>query len=83
CFPAGMKRPLSPARSPEAERAAEPAGCAPEQRAKRERKQPSFTLCDVCNIQLNSAAQAQIHCNGKSHQKRLKQLNKGKVPVAQ
>ncbi|NXD17118.1 Z385B protein, partial [Nothocercus nigrocapillus] len=70
-------------RSPEAERAAEPAGCAPEQRAKRERKQPSFTLCDVCNIQLNSAAQAQIHCNGKSHQKRLKQLNKGKAPAAQ
>ncbi|KAM8795327.1 LOW QUALITY PROTEIN: zinc finger protein 385C [Eudromia elegans] len=80
---AGMKRPLSPARSPEAERAAEPAGCAPEQRAKRERKQTSFTLCDVCNIQLNSAAQAQIHCNGKSHQKRLKQLNKGKAPAAQ
>ncbi|XP_028310385.1 zinc finger protein 385C isoform X2 [Gouania willdenowi] len=48
-------------------------------RPKRERKQRSYTLCDVCNIQLNSAAQAQIHYNGKSHQKRLKQTNKGKT----
>ncbi|NXK13278.1 Z385C protein, partial [Herpetotheres cachinnans] len=55
----------------------------PEQRLKREKKHQSFTLCDVCNIQLNSAAQAQIHYNGKSHQKRLKQLNKGKMPAAQ
>ncbi|NXY75971.1 Z385C protein, partial [Glareola pratincola] len=55
----------------------------PEQRMKREKKHQSFTLCEVCNIQLNSAAQAQIHYNGKSHQKRLKQLNKGKVPAAQ
>ncbi|NXW37480.1 Z385B protein, partial [Phaetusa simplex] len=54
-----------------------------EQRMKREKKHQSFTLCEVCNIQLNSAAQAQIHYNGKSHQKRLKQLNKGKVPAAQ
>ncbi|NXK44379.1 Z385C protein, partial [Chauna torquata] len=55
----------------------------PEQRMKREKKHQSFTLCEVCNIQLNSAAQAQIHYNGKSHQKRLKQLNKGKMPVVQ
>ncbi|XP_053706796.1 zinc finger protein 385C isoform X1 [Synchiropus splendidus] len=48
-------------------------------RAKRERKQQSYTLCDVCNIQLNSAAQAQIHFNGKSHQKRLKKISSGKV----
>ncbi|XP_061557585.1 zinc finger protein 385C isoform X2 [Phycodurus eques] len=41
-------------------------------RPKRERKQRSYTMCDICNIQLNSAAQAQIHYNGKSHQKRLK-----------
>ncbi|NWY70512.1 Z385C protein, partial [Erithacus rubecula] len=54
----------------------------PEQRMKREKKHQSFTLCEVCNIQLNSAAQAQIHYNGKSHQKRLKQLNKGKMPAA-
>ncbi|XP_063314970.1 zinc finger protein 385C isoform X2 [Pelobates fuscus] len=39
---------------------------------------PSFTLCEVCNIQLNSAVQAQIHYNGKSHQKRLKQIKNGK-----
>ncbi|KAM4531828.1 zinc finger protein 385C isoform 1-T1 [Odontesthes bonariensis] len=49
-------------------------------RPKRERKQRTYTLCEVCNIQLNSAAQAQIHYNGKSHQKRLKQLNNGKMP---
>ncbi|NXN55092.1 Z385C protein, partial [Rynchops niger] len=67
-------------------RLVEAAGCPPgqpEQRMKREKKHQSFTLCEVCNIQLNSAAQAQIHYNGKSHQKRLKQLNKGKVPAAQ
>ncbi|KAK7939915.1 hypothetical protein WMY93_003241 [Mugilogobius chulae] len=44
---------------------------------KRERKNRSYTLCEVCNIQLNSAAQAQIHYNGKSHQKRLKQIPTG------
>uniref|UniRef100_A0A673BG06 Zinc finger protein 385C n=1 Tax=Sphaeramia orbicularis TaxID=375764 RepID=A0A673BG06_9TELE len=48
-------------------------------RPKRERKQRSYTLCEVCNIQLNSAAQAQIHYNGKSHQKRLKQISNGKM----
>ncbi|NWY59226.1 Z385C protein, partial [Chionis minor] len=67
-------------------RLAEAGGCPPgqpEQRMKREKKHQSFTLCEVCNIQLNSAAQAQIHYNGKSHQKRLKQLNKGKMPAAQ
>ncbi|XP_074835215.1 zinc finger protein 385C-like isoform X3 [Carettochelys insculpta] len=79
-----MKRPLSlPHLAKSRLHLAEPAGCQPEQRAKREKKQPSFTLCEVCNIQLNSAAQAQIHYNGKSHQKRLKQLNKGKVPPGQ
>ncbi|XP_066837810.1 zinc finger protein 385C isoform X1 [Anser cygnoides] len=81
---AGMKRPLSPSHSPEnGLRLVEPASGQPEQRLKREKKQQSFTLCEVCNIQLNSAAQAQIHYNGKSHQKRLKQLNKGKMPAAQ
>ncbi|XP_069565190.1 zinc finger protein 385C isoform X1 [Brachyistius frenatus] len=49
-------------------------------RPKRERKQRSYTLCEVCNIQLNSAAQAQIHYNGKSHQKRLKKNSNGKTP---
>ena len=51
-------------------------------RAKRERKTRSYTLCDVCNIQLNSPAQAQIHYSGKSHQKRLKQISNGKVPAS-
>ncbi|XP_032393846.1 zinc finger protein 385C isoform X2 [Etheostoma spectabile] len=49
-------------------------------RPKRERKHRNYTLCEVCNIQLNSAAQAQIHYNGKSHQKRLKQISNGKMP---
>ncbi|KAM6175082.1 zinc finger protein 385C isoform 8-T8 [Erethizon dorsatum] len=57
-----MKRPLSPGppgeREPPASGAAE---CPPETpKAKRERKRPSYTLCTVCNIQLNSAAQAQM-----------------------
>ncbi|XP_030321589.1 zinc finger protein 385B-like [Calypte anna] len=82
-----MKRPLSPSHHPETGvRLVEVGSCPPsqpEQRMKREKKHQSFTLCEVCNIQLNSAAQAQIHYNGKSHQKRLKQLNKGKMPAAQ
>ncbi|XP_019405959.1 PREDICTED: zinc finger protein 385C-like isoform X3 [Crocodylus porosus] len=83
----GMKRPLSPSHHPEnGIRLVETASCPPsqsEQRMKREKKHQSFTLCEVCNIQLNSAAQAQIHYNGKSHQKRLKQLNKEKGPMSQ
>lgn len=46
---------------------------------KREGKRRRYMLCEVCNIQLNSAAQAQVHYNGKSHQKRLKQISTGKV----
>ncbi|KAM8933957.1 zinc finger protein 385B isoform 1-T1 [Pelodytes ibericus] len=45
-----------------------------------EKKKILYSLCEVCNIQLNSAAQAQIHYNGKSHLKRVKQLNNGKPP---
>ncbi|XP_012512780.1 PREDICTED: zinc finger protein 385B-like, partial [Propithecus coquereli] len=48
-----------------------------DEKPEREKKHTNFTLCSVCNIQLNSAAQAQIHYNGKSHQKRLKQLSNG------
>jgi hypothetical protein len=48
-----------------------------EEKTEKEKKHSNFTLCNVCNIQLNSAAQAQIHYNGKSHQKRLKQLSNG------
>ncbi|KAM8933959.1 zinc finger protein 385B isoform 3-T3 [Pelodytes ibericus] len=44
-----------------------------------EKKKILYSLCEVCNIQLNSAAQAQIHYNGKSHLKRVKQLNNGKL----
>ncbi|XP_045692447.1 zinc finger protein 385C isoform X2 [Phyllostomus hastatus] len=81
-----MKRPLSP--SPPAEK--EPpipgvAECPPPPpeppKPKRERKRPSYTLCDVCNIQLNSAAQAQVHCEGRAHQRRLRQLSLGKAPA--
>lgn len=80
-----MKRPLSP--SPLAETEPPTSGAAenslepPEPKAKRERKRPSFTLCDVCNIQLNSAAQAQVHCGGRAHQRRLRQLSLGKPPT--
>ncbi|XP_062994061.1 zinc finger protein 385C isoform X2 [Elgaria multicarinata webbii] len=79
-----MKRPLSPSHSPRRGicgnlTESTTIGCPPEQRSKREKKRPSFTLCEVCNIQLNSAVQAQIHYNGKTHQKHLRQLNKGKV----
>ncbi|XP_016339632.1 zinc finger protein 385D-like [Sinocyclocheilus anshuiensis] len=51
-------------------------------RPKRERKHRSYTLCEVCNIQLNSAAQAQIHYNGKTHQKRLKHINNSNTGMA-
>ncbi|KAJ3601033.1 hypothetical protein NHX12_032006, partial [Muraenolepis orangiensis] len=49
-------------------------------RAKRERKQRSYTLCEVCNIQLNSPAQAHIHDHGKAHQKRLRQVSSARTP---
>uniref|UniRef100_A0AAY4EWS4 Zinc finger protein 385B n=1 Tax=Denticeps clupeoides TaxID=299321 RepID=A0AAY4EWS4_9TELE len=45
----------------------------------QEKKKLLFSLCEVCNIQLNSAAQAQVHYNGKSHLKRVKQLNHGET----
>ena len=47
-------------------------------KAKRERRQSSSsaTMCQVCNIQLNSGAQAQIHYRGKTHQRRLRRLAK-------
>lgn len=82
----GMKRPLSP--SPPAEKEPPISGaaeCPPQPpelpKPKRERKRPSYTLCDVCNIQLNSAAQAQVHCEGRAHQRRLRQLSLGKAPA--
>ncbi|XP_070418028.1 zinc finger protein 385C isoform X5 [Equus przewalskii] len=84
--PLSMKRPLSP--SPPGEKEPPVSGVAecpprpPEPpKPKRERKRPSYTLCDVCNIQLNSAAQAQVHCGGRAHQRRLRQLSLGKTPA--
>ncbi|XP_052053291.1 zinc finger protein 385C isoform X2 [Apodemus sylvaticus] len=79
-----MKRPLSPAPSGEKEPpTTAPSECPPHSpessKPKRERKRPSYTLCDVCNIQLNSAAQAQVHCGGRAHQRRLRQLSLGKT----
>ncbi|KAG8512895.1 Zinc finger protein 385B [Galemys pyrenaicus] len=82
----GMKRPLSP--SPLAEKEPPTSGaaeCPPRSseppKPKREKKRPSYTICDVCNIQLNSAAQAQVHCGGRAHQRRLRQLSLGKSPA--
>ncbi|KAK2532607.1 hypothetical protein Q9966_008172 [Columba livia] len=48
----------------------------------KEKRKILFSFCEVCNIQLNSAAQAQVHYNGKSHLKRVKQLNNGKLPTS-
>ncbi|KAM9817530.1 zinc finger protein 385D-like [Neosynchiropus ocellatus] len=47
-------------------------------RTKRERRQGSLsaTLCQVCHIQLNSGAQAQIHYKGKTHKRRLRHLTR-------
>nr|XP_060635888.1 zinc finger protein 385B isoform X2 [Anolis sagrei ordinatus] len=53
----------------------------PDYQSSKEKKKILFSFCDVCNIQLNSAAQAQVHYNGKSHLKRIKQLNNGKLPT--
>nr|XP_055145866.1 zinc finger protein 385B isoform X3 [Symphalangus syndactylus] len=52
----------------------------PEDQLSKEKKQILFSFCEVCNIQLNSAAQAQVHSNGKSHRKRVKQLSDGQPP---
>ncbi|XP_042317536.1 zinc finger protein 385B isoform X2 [Sceloporus undulatus] len=53
----------------------------PDYQSSKEKKKILFSFCDVCNIQLNSAAQAQVHYNGKSHLKRIKQLNNGTLPT--
>ncbi|XP_068592774.1 zinc finger protein 385B [Cebidichthys violaceus] len=34
----------------------------------------AYSLCEVCNLQLTSSAQAQLHCNGRSHLRRVRQL---------
>ncbi|XP_038277229.1 zinc finger protein 385B isoform X2 [Dermochelys coriacea] len=53
----------------------------PDYQLSKEKKNILFSFCEVCNIQLNSATQAQVHYNGKSHLKRVKQLNNGKLPT--
>ncbi|XP_055456646.1 zinc finger protein 385B isoform X2 [Psammomys obesus] len=52
----------------------------PGDQLRKEKKKILFSFCDVCNIQLNSAAQAQVHYDGKSHRKRVKQLSDGQPP---
>ncbi|KAJ7984604.1 hypothetical protein DPEC_G00356500 [Dallia pectoralis] len=50
------------------------------QRPEREKqRQGGVTKCEVCNIQLNSCAQAQIHNNGKTHQRKLRQFKLAKA----
>ncbi|XP_051814760.1 zinc finger protein 385B isoform X2 [Acanthochromis polyacanthus] len=39
----------------------------------------AYSLCEVCNLQLTSAAQAQLHYNGRSHLRRVRQLQPGKT----
>ncbi|XP_029705646.1 zinc finger protein 385B isoform X3 [Takifugu rubripes] len=39
----------------------------------------AYALCEVCNLQLTSDAQAQLHYNGKSHLRRLRQLQAGET----
>ncbi|XP_045910979.1 zinc finger protein 385B [Micropterus dolomieu] len=39
----------------------------------------AYSLCEVCNLQLTSAAQAQVHYNGKSHLRRVRQLQAGET----
>ncbi|XP_060794796.1 zinc finger protein 385C-like [Neoarius graeffei] len=46
---------------------------------KRKGKQQTLMLCEVCNIRLNSSAQAQVHYKGKTHQRRLRQANSAKT----
>uniref|UniRef100_A0A3B3C838 Zinc finger protein 385B n=1 Tax=Oryzias melastigma TaxID=30732 RepID=A0A3B3C838_ORYME len=38
-----------------------------------------YSLCSVCNLQLTSAAQAQLHYNGRSHLRRVRQLQAGET----
>lgn len=39
----------------------------------------AYSLCKVCNLQLTSAGQAQVHYNGKSHLRRVRQLQAGET----
>ncbi|KAM9709695.1 zinc finger protein 385B isoform 2-T2 [Menidia menidia] len=37
----------------------------------------AYSFCEVCNLQLTSAAQVQLHYNGRSHLRRVRQLRSG------
>ncbi|KAM4624565.1 zinc finger protein 385C-like [Polymixia lowei] len=77
--PGWLELSLPPRSQEEEEEDEEEREVATGRRAKRERRQgssSSATLCQVCNIQLNSCAQAQIHYRGKTHQRRLRHLTK-------
>ncbi|XP_044073666.1 zinc finger protein 385B isoform X2 [Siniperca chuatsi] len=39
----------------------------------------AYSLCEVCNLQLTSAAQAQVHYNGRSHLRRVRQCQAGET----
>ncbi|KAM4731843.1 zinc finger protein 385B [Anableps anableps] len=39
----------------------------------------AYSLCEVCNLQLTSTAQAQLHYNGRSHLRRVRQLQAGET----
>nr|XP_020464974.1 zinc finger protein 385B [Monopterus albus] len=39
----------------------------------------AYSLCEVCNLQVTSAAQAQLHYNGRSHLRRVRQLQAGET----
>ncbi|XP_011487584.1 zinc finger protein 385B [Oryzias latipes] len=39
----------------------------------------AYSLCEVCNLQLTSASQAQLHYNGRSHLRRVRQLQAGET----
>ncbi|XP_027032651.2 zinc finger protein 385B-like isoform X3 [Tachysurus fulvidraco] len=44
----------------------------------KQKQKQQILVCEVCNIQLNSSTQAQIHYNGKTHQRRIRQANRAK-----
>ncbi|CAB1431556.1 unnamed protein product [Pleuronectes platessa] len=39
----------------------------------------AYSLCEVCNLQLTSDAQAQLHYNGRSHLRRVRQIQAGET----
>lgn len=47
--------------------------------APQEKPTPFYSLCDVCNLQLSSPAQAEVHYNGRSHLRRVRQLSNGEA----